>query len=137
MQGEKGFWGSLFDFSFSSLVTTKIIKVLYVLALIVIALGAVVYIIVAFSQSVALGVITLFVIAPIVGVLYLVWTRVMLEVIIVLFRILETNREIVINTGGARPAAPAVAASPASGGSGFAPPTGDDSPPPPPPAPGG
>jgi Domain of unknown function (DUF4282) len=135
MPGEKGFWGSLFDFSFSSLVTTKIIKVLYILAMIVIGLGAIVYIVVAFTSSVALGVLTLFVFAPIAVVLYLIWTRVVLEVIIVLFRILETNREIVINTSGGRPAGAAAPAANAETTSGFTPPA-SSGPPPPPPAPG-
>ena len=48
-QGDKGFIGSLFDFSFSSMVTPKIIKVLYVLAVLWTVLFALIYVIVGFS----------------------------------------------------------------------------------------
>lgn len=111
---QKGFFGSLFDLSFSSLVTTKIIKVLYVLALIVIGLGALALIITGFADSVTSGVLMLVIVAPLFALLYVVYTRVILEVVIVLFRILETNQQIAANTaGGASPADPA----------GFAPPS--------------
>ncbi len=89
---QKGFFGSLFDLSFSSLVTTKIIKVLYVLALIVIGLGALALIITGFADSVTSGVLMLVIVAPLFALLYVVYTRVILEVVIVLFRILETNQ---------------------------------------------
>jgi phosphoglycerol transferase MdoB-like AlkP superfamily enzyme len=128
---DKGFFGSLFDTTFSSLITTKIIRVLYILALIVIGLAALFYTIFAFTQSAALGVITLLVLAPLAALLYAIYTRVILEVIIVLFRILETNQQIAANTAGL-----------AGGGapsSTFVPPAtsgGYDAPPPPPPPPG-
>ena len=37
---QKGFLASLFDPSFSSLITTKVIKVIYILSMILIGLGA-------------------------------------------------------------------------------------------------
>ena len=92
---DQGFLASLFDVSFSSLVTTRVIKVLYVLSMILIGLGAIVVIIAAFTNSVAAGVITLFVIAPFVALLYLVYVRVLLEIVIAIFRIMETNVELV------------------------------------------
>jgi hypothetical protein len=92
---EKGFFGSLFDISFSSLVTTKVIKVLYVLSMIVIGLIALAFIASAFAQSAAFGVFMLVIGAPLAALLYLIYTRVILEVIICLFRIMETNAELV------------------------------------------
>jgi len=92
---EKGFFGSLFDLSFSSLVTTKVIKVLYVLSMIIIGLSALVFIGAAFAESVAAGLFVLVIVAPLVALLYLIYARVILEVIIVLFRILETNVQLV------------------------------------------
>ena len=65
---EKGFLGSLFDVSFSSLITTRVIKVIYILSMILIGLMALVY---------------------------LIYVRVILEVIICVFRITETNVELV------------------------------------------
>jgi hypothetical protein len=55
MQDRKGFFGSLFDLSFTSLVTTRIIKVLYVLAIIVIGIYALIFIAGGFSNSTSAG----------------------------------------------------------------------------------
>lgn len=92
---QKGFFGSLFDISFSSLITTKVIKVLYVISLIVIGLFALFFIIGAFVQSAGLGILTLIIFAPLGALLYAVYTRVILEFIIVVFRIAEYNGELV------------------------------------------
>jgi len=92
---QKGFFGSLFDISFSSLITTRIIKVLYVLALIVIGLLSLFFIIGAFTNSAGAGIITLLILAPLGALVYTVYTRVILEFIIVVFRIAEYNGELV------------------------------------------
>jgi hypothetical protein len=92
---ERGFLSSLFDISFSSLITTKVIKVLYVLSMIIIGLGALFFIGAAFADSAAAGVIVLVVVAPLFALLYLVYVRVLLEIVIVIFRIMETNIELV------------------------------------------
>jgi Domain of unknown function (DUF4282) len=105
----KGFFASLFDISFSSLITTKVIKVLYVISLIVIGLFALFFIIGAFTVSAGLGVLTLVILAPLGALLYAVYTRVILEFIIVVFRIAEYNRELVELTRAQ--VSPAVAAS--------------------------
>ena len=47
----RGFLGALFDFSFTSFVTTKIIKVLYVLILIMVVIAALFYTLLAFDAS--------------------------------------------------------------------------------------
>ncbi len=91
----KGFFGSLFDMSFSSLVTPKIIKVIYVLTLIAIALLAILFTISAFSTSSGLGAVTLLIIAPILSLFYIVYARVFLEFFIAIFRVAETNAELV------------------------------------------
>jgi hypothetical protein len=92
---DKGFFGALFDLSFSTLVTTRVIKFIYVITLIVIGLAALVFIIAAFAKSAVLGILTLLVIAPVVSLLYVIYARVLLEVIIALFRLVEYNRELV------------------------------------------
>src|SRR4051794_2199229 len=90
---EKGFFASLFDISFTSFITTKIIKVLYVLALVVIGLVALVFVIGAFRVNAGLGVVTLFIFAPLASLFYVIYARVGLELIIQIFRITELLRD--------------------------------------------
>jgi uncharacterized membrane protein len=101
MQDTKGFFGSLFDLSFTSLVTTRIIKVLYVLAIVLIGLYALVFIAGGFSNSTSAGVVVLLIIAPIFALVSLIYTRVLLEVIIALFRIMENTNELVARANAA------------------------------------
>jgi hypothetical protein len=91
--GGTGFFAALFDFSFSEFITTKIIKVLYILAIIAIGLIALGFFIAAASQGGA-NIVFGLIIAPIFFLLYVILTRVWLEIIIVLFRIAEYTREI-------------------------------------------
>ena len=91
----KSFFASLFDISFSSLVAPKVIKVLYVLSMIVIGLTALFFVVGAFTESAAAGIFTLLIAAPLAGLLYLIYVRVILEVIICIFRIMESNVELV------------------------------------------
>jgi len=43
MESAKGFFEALFDFSFTSFVTSKLVKLLYALAIVAAALGALVW----------------------------------------------------------------------------------------------
>ena len=125
---QKGFFGSLFDFSFTSFVTTKIVKFLYVLTVVLLGLGALVFVIASFSSSAAAGLFMLFIGAPLAFLLYVIYTRVLLELFIAIFRIMETNTELVAlqrQALAAVPGPPTAATSPMT----SAPPT------PPPPAP--
>jgi hypothetical protein len=90
---QKGFFESLFDISFTSFITTKIIKFLYVLALIAIGLIALAFVVGAFSRSAALGVLVLVILAPLFSLIYIVYARVTLELIIQIFRITELLRD--------------------------------------------
>jgi hypothetical protein len=92
-QEVKGFFASLFDFSFTSFVTTKLIKFLYVLGILLAALGGLFLIITAFSQGVLPGLGAL-IIAPLFLLLGIMYLRVILEVLIVIFRISENTAEI-------------------------------------------
>jgi uncharacterized membrane protein len=91
----KGFFASLFDLSFSSLVTPKIITIIYVITLIGIGLIAILFTISAFSTSSGFGAVTLLIIAPIMSLFYIVYARVFLEFFIAIFRMAETNAELV------------------------------------------
>jgi hypothetical protein len=85
----EGFFGRLFDFSFDHFVTPSIIKVLFILILVVIGLGALGMIIAGFTQGALTGLLTLIIAVPIGGFLYILFARVWLEIIVVLFRIEE------------------------------------------------
>jgi hypothetical protein len=91
----KGFFGSLLDTSFSSLVTTKVIRFIYILTLIVVSLFALLLIVAGFIRSPALGILFLFIVAPLYWLFALVYVRVGLEFTIALFRVMETNLELV------------------------------------------
>jgi hypothetical protein len=123
---QTGFFRSLFDISFSSLITTKVIKFLYVISLIVIGLAALFFIVAAFTRSPGSGVVTLVIIAPLFSLLYVVYTRVILEFIIVVFRISEYNREMVelmrVQVAGAGAFPVAAPGSTPPGGQGQTPP---------------
>jgi hypothetical protein len=89
----RGFFEALFDFSFRSFITSKLIPVLYVLVMI----GAVFYalfVLIALSQATQGGIIIGLIAAPIVFFFAVLFGRVYLEVIIVLFRIAESVAEI-------------------------------------------
>ena len=93
--GEKGFLGSLFDFSFNSFVTPKIIKVLYVLFTLWTTLVALIITIIGFrTGGAAGGLFTLIVIVPIFVLLTLGIYRVVLEAFMVVFRIYEETKKL-------------------------------------------
>jgi hypothetical protein len=88
----KGFFGALFDFSFTSFVTTKIIKVLYVLILVLAVVSALVYTIVAFRVSAGFGILTLVIGDPLFIIIIMAFWRLVLEAFIVVFRISDDIR---------------------------------------------
>ncbi|MGH3252048.1 MAG: DUF4282 domain-containing protein [Trebonia sp.] len=93
--GEKGFVGSLLDFSFSSFVTPKIIKVLYVLFTVWTGLMGLAILIIGFkSGGVAGGLFVLIIIEPIFLLLTLGIYRVVLEAFMVVFRIYEEMKQL-------------------------------------------
>jgi hypothetical protein len=88
-RGGPGFFASLFDLSFTSFVTVKLVKVLYVLAMVVIGLISVLQLIGALIAGDAAFLVASLVVVPLVALLALVYTRVLLELVMVLFRIGE------------------------------------------------
>ena len=115
---EKSFFSALFDLSFSSFITTKIVKFLYVLTMVIFGNVALAYVVFAFSQSAALGLFVLVILAPLGFLFYLIYTRVVLELFIAIFRIMESNLELVAlarqaNAGSTPPPASAPPSAPA------------------------
>jgi hypothetical protein len=97
--GEKGFIGSLFDFSFKSMVTPKIIKVLYALFTIWTALIGLIILVIGFrTGGMAGGLFTLIIVEPIFLLLTLGIYRVVLEAFMVIFRIHDDIKQIRDNT---------------------------------------
>ena len=94
-----GFFGSLMDTRFNNLITPSMVRFLYVLMMIAIAIGLVVAIIAGFADSSGSGVAAL-IIGPLVALIYLIFARMYLELIIVAFKIREAAEQIAENTGG-------------------------------------
>jgi len=103
----KGFLGALFDLSFSSFITTKIIKLLYLLAIVFSGLAAFSLIIKGFSNSLLLGLGAL-IISPLIFLLYICAVRIWMELVIVAFRIAEYVRSIDNKTPPSGPRPPMV-----------------------------
>jgi hypothetical protein len=90
----RGFVASLFDFSFTSYVTPKVVKVLYALIMVGVALGAVIFVAIAFRASSVFGLISLFILAPLYFLVVMAIYRIGLEFFMVMFRISEDIRAI-------------------------------------------
>jgi hypothetical protein len=86
----KGFFRSLYDFKFNSLITTKIIKVLYALVTVLYSIGALAFFVILLSKGIIVGIIVI----PLLYIIYLAFARVSFEILIVLFRIAEDVRRI-------------------------------------------
>jgi Domain of unknown function (DUF4282) len=114
----KGFFASLFDYSFSSFITPKIIKLLYILSTIVVGLWTLFGILWAFKQSTGFGIVTLVLLGPIFFMITMIYTRVWLELLIVFFRIQGDVYEINRRGSGSpvEPVSPEPKPIPASGG---------------------
>ena len=96
-----GFLESLFDMSFTAFITTKIVKLLYILAIVVAVIVWLLLVVGGFNDSPGAGLLGL-----LLGALFffiiVIYARVTLELIIVIFRIAEHAAEIADQ--GRRPA---------------------------------
>ena len=96
--GDKGFFAALFDLSFSEFITTKLVKLLYILLIILVAIGLIVGIIggliTMFTDSFFAGLVTI--VGTLLGaVIWLIMSRVWMELIIVVFKIAENTSDLV------------------------------------------
>ena len=137
-KAERGFFASLFDLTFSSFVTPKLIKVLFILLLVVLGLF---YLAVGITlasnadEDATPALVWFFILGPLTIFIYLLIFRVVLEVVLVLFRIYESSRDQVALLRAAFPEAaasvpetgivgPGRTAAPAPPGASGAPPSG-------------
>jgi hypothetical protein len=89
----EGFLASLFDYSFSSLITPKIIRGVYVLVTVLAALGAFA-VFAGLAGAGGGGAVLGLVVAPLLFLFYLVLARIYLEIVIVVFRMGEDVRRL-------------------------------------------
>ena len=90
----KGFFAKLFDLSFTEFITPRIIKLLFVLAIIISAIAAlVIFFIGVFTGGP--GALLSIILAPVAFLLYVIMARVWLELIMVMFRIAGNTDKIV------------------------------------------
>ncbi|HEX6229068.1 MAG TPA: DUF4282 domain-containing protein [Solirubrobacterales bacterium] len=78
------------------------IRLLYIVSMIVLAIGVIVAVIVGFADSVGTGILTL-ILAPIVALIYLIIARLWLELVVVAFKIRDAAETIADNTGRSTP----------------------------------
>ncbi len=84
---QKNFLASLFDFGFTSFVTLRFLKVIYAIFVVLILLGGLFFLIGGLSTGNGLAIIGAIIFAPLVTLVYLVFARIMFEVIAMFFRI--------------------------------------------------
>ncbi|WP_017612892.1 DUF4282 domain-containing protein [Nocardiopsis salina] len=97
-----GFFGSLFDFSFKNFVTSRVIPIVWILWLVGIAFGTLTGVISSFvvmADGSGFGGFALLVITLISGAMGVLFSRIIMETLIVLFRISE-DLTAIRNRGG-------------------------------------
>jgi hypothetical protein len=90
----RGLLSLLFDLSFSEFLTTRLIKLLFVIGVIFSAIMSIVLIVAGFTSGTFEGVIAL-ILSPAVFFIYVLFTRIWCEMIIVVFRIAENTSRLV------------------------------------------
>ena len=99
-ESPNGFFGTLFDFSFSQFVTSQLVSILYLLFLVFVGLG----LLIALGSGVLklfhgdfLGALFAIIFSPLVAIIAVVIGRVYLELIIVIFKIAENTKAMAVN----------------------------------------
>ena len=87
-----GFFRALFDFSFTEFVTTRLIRLLYAIGVLLAAVAALGAIVRGFNAGAGAGIVAL-IVSPLIFLLVVILARVWLEIIIVVFRIAEYLRD--------------------------------------------
>ena len=110
----KGLLASLFDMSFSSFITTRIIKLIFALGILCSAVWAIAVIVMGFTQGGAFAGVLMLLLSPIFFLLAVLGARMYCEMVIVAFRIAENTTRLVELAEGpsAEPAAEPAAETP-------------------------
>ncbi len=91
--GYKGFFPTLFDFSLSSFLAPKVIRILYIVGVVLICLGGIGFLLATLASG-GSGIIIGLILVPLFTLLYLIILRIQVEFVIVAFRTFETVKEI-------------------------------------------
>ncbi|MFJ2619058.1 DUF4282 domain-containing protein [Glutamicibacter sp. NPDC087344] len=94
---------ALFDFDFRKFVTPSIIKIVYILIMVLLAVSYLAIVIGSFRANVGLGFLVLIVLGPLFCLIYLVLARAGLESLIAQIRTAENTAELVRLAGGTPP----------------------------------
>lgn len=86
----KGFFKNLFDINFKEFITKAVIKYLYLIAIIALAIGALLFLVASIAGGGWMAFLAIF-LAPIGFVIYLLMIRIWLELVIVFFRIADNT----------------------------------------------
>jgi hypothetical protein len=86
------FFAAMFDLSFREFITPRIIQVVFIVMLVIAALGVLSTIVAAFEGGALAGVVIL-ILSPAIFLVAALFIRIYLEVVILLFRIYETLRD--------------------------------------------
>ncbi len=93
------FLKNLFDFSFKKFVTTGIIRLIFWINVLAAGALGILTIVGGFQESLGLGILVL-IFTPIIYIIYVAIIRMLLEVVVVVFRIGEYTEEIAENMSG-------------------------------------
>jgi hypothetical protein len=105
----KGLLGCVFDISFSEFVTPRLIKILFIIAIVGSAMGALTILRGGLVANDAVIFLASLIMAPVVFLVCVLWSRVCLELIMVVFRIAENTDRLVEQgrSGAGKPREPA------------------------------
>ena len=92
--GYKGFFPTLFDFSLSSFLTPKVIRILYIVGVILTCLGGAAYLFIGLASGSGILILFVLVFVPIFTLLYLIMIRISTEFVIIAFRTYEEVKQL-------------------------------------------
>ena len=92
LEESKNFLNALFDFGFTSFVTPKVVKVLYLLIVVVVGLSALAFTVSMLAANLVLGLVVLLIGAPLYFLVVTALYRIILEFFMVIFRMAEDIR---------------------------------------------
>ena len=90
---------ALLDFGFTKFITLGVVKIIYLLGIGLIGLGFLAALISSFTMGV-FAILGVMIVGPIIALLYLMFFRIWLELVVVIFRIAENTTKMVELQGG-------------------------------------
>lgn len=90
----KGFIAALYDFKFDHFVTPKVIRFLYAFFVVILSLGAIVFLIASLATGRPAAIVFAIIAVPIIYLVYVILARIYMELVATLFRISDDLRAI-------------------------------------------